>query len=261
RAAVPRRRPVPRSAGSAGAPAPCAAPHADPAGDAVRLHPRQPAWRCGDHRNPVRPPGRRPPDARSDHQQGYPGGARHHPAGGLHLRGRQPAGRPSQCPDRATGTAAMSMSTQHALAQLRALFDENARPLSSDSPKDTPMHLTQIQLSDLPPQETATQATDEELLARFTPIFARIAEGAIEREQNRELPYEQVAWLREAGFGTLRVPRRYGGFGASLPQLFRLITLLGEADSNLPQIFRAHFGFVEGRLNDPDDVSRDIWFP
>src|SRR5690606_1024570 len=30
---------------------------------------------------------------------------------------------------------------------------------------------------------------------------------------------------------------------------------------NLPQIFRAHFGFVEGRLNDPDDVSRDIWFP
>ena len=36
-----------------------------------------------------------------------------------------------------------------------------------------------------------------------------------------------------------------GGFGASPEQLFDLLIELGEADSNLPQSLRAHFGFVE----------------
>ncbi|MFC5694766.1 acyl-CoA dehydrogenase family protein [Pseudomonas sp. GCM10022186] len=112
-----------------------------------------------------------------------------------------------------------------------------------------------------PPAELSAPPADDELLVRFTPIFARIHEGALQREERRELAHEPVAWLREAGFGALRVPCAYGGLGASVPQLFRLLTLLGEADSNLPQILRAHFGFVEGRLNDEEDTHRDIWFP
>lgn len=156
----------------------------------------------------------------------------------------------------------MSMSTEHALAQLRALFDEG-HPIQLSAPReDSVMHLTQLDLSSLEEQAIdTTPVSDEELLARFEPIFARIAEGAIAREEQRELPYEQVAWLREAGFGILRIPRSHGGLGASLPQLYRLITLLGEADSNLPQIFRAHFGFIEGRLNDLEEVeSNRRWF-
>jgi len=101
---------------------------------------------------------------------------------------------------------------------------------------------------------------DATLLQRFEPIFARIADGTLQREENRELPHAAVGWLRDAGFGALRVPRRYGGAGASVPQLFRLLKLLAEADSNLSQIFRAHFGFVEGRLAD-DEASHDCWFP
>jgi alkylation response protein AidB-like acyl-CoA dehydrogenase len=103
--------------------------------------------------------------------------------------------------------------------------------------------------------------TDNELLSRFQPVFDRIAAGTLQREERRELPYEAVGWLRTAGFGALRVPRAYGGIGATVSQLFRLLTLLGEADSNLPQILRAHFGFVEGRLNDSEDDQRQRWFP
>lgn len=102
---------------------------------------------------------------------------------------------------------------------------------------------------------------DQALSERFQPLFQRIAEGAIAREESRQLPYQEVAWLKEAGFGALRVPRRYGGSGVSLPQLFRLISRLGQADSNLPQIFRAHFGFVEDRLNQLDEASDAYWFP
>lgn len=99
-----------------------------------------------------------------------------------------------------------------------------------------------------------------ELAARFRPVFVRIAEGAIERERHRVLAQEPIRWLKEAGFGTLRIPRSEGGLGATLPQLFQLLTELAEADANLPQALRAHFAFVEDRLNQPDSEERKRWF-
>lgn len=98
-----------------------------------------------------------------------------------------------------------------------------------------------------------------DLQRRFADAFARIAETAVAREQKRELAFEAVQWLRDAGFGALRVPVSRGGLGASLPQLFELLIKLGAADSNLPQIVRAHFGFVEGRLSSRDEASQDYW--
>ena len=106
-----------------------------------------------------------------------------------------------------------------------------------------------------------SSGTDYQTLAeRFRPIFGRIAAGALEREQSRSLPFEQVKWLKEAGFGAVRVPVQYGGAGASLPQLFDLLIELAEADSNLPQALRGHFAFVEDRLNAHADVPQDTWF-
>ena len=119
------------------------------------------------------------------------------------------------------------------------------------------------------PREAAPKAhisaeeapTWEELAQRFRPIFALIAEGAVEREQTRTLAYEPVAWLREAGFGAVRIPKAYGGLGATLPQLFRLLFELGEADSNISHLFRGHFAFLEARLNIPDTATHERWFP
>ena len=111
------------------------------------------------------------------------------------------------------------------------------------------------------PHDAASGADDAELDARFAPVFERIAAGSIEREQNRELAYEAVRWLKEAGFTALRVPKRYGGSGVSLPQFFRLLTRLGEADSNLPQILRLNSGFIESRLESDDEALRERWLP
>jgi len=106
-----------------------------------------------------------------------------------------------------------------------------------------------------------SSGTDYQALAeRFRPIFARIAAGALEREQSRSLPFEQVKWLKEAGFGAVRVAVQYGGAGASLPQLFELLVELAAADSNLPQALRGHFAFVEDRLNAQADAPQDTWF-
>ena len=108
---------------------------------------------------------------------------------------------------------------------------------------------------------TLSTGTDyEQLAARFRPIFARIAEGAVERERSRSLPHEQIKWLKEAGFGAVRVPQAYGGAGASLPQLFQLLIELAEADSSVPQALRGHFAFVEDRLNAHASAPQDKWF-
>ena len=108
---------------------------------------------------------------------------------------------------------------------------------------------------------TLSIGTDYETLTeRFRPIFARIAEGAVERERTRTLPFEPIKWLKEAAFGAVRIPVEFGGAGASLPQLFQLLIELATADSNVPQALRGHFAFVEDRLNAQAFSAQDVWF-
>jgi alkylation response protein AidB-like acyl-CoA dehydrogenase len=102
-------------------------------------------------------------------------------------------------------------------------------------------------------------ADDEELRWTFQPIFDKIAADSLEREHGRVFPHEQVRWLNDAGFGTLRIPVEQGGFGASLEQTFLLLADLGAADANVSHIWRNHLAFVEDRLNAPVSDTNDTW--
>lgn len=93
----------------------------------------------------------------------------------------------------------------------------------------------------LPPHAPASDSLDGIFLGHINDI----ARGTVEREQNRTLARDAVSALARAGFGRLRLSQEKGGSGASLPQSFRLLRKLAAADSNIPQIFRAHFAFVE----------------
>lgn len=93
----------------------------------------------------------------------------------------------------------------------------------------------------------------------FGPVIDDIAAGAVERERERRLPVAEVAALRDAGLGALRVPTAFGGWGASLEQQFRLLVRLGEADSNLPQLLRGHVAFVETQRARPESDLRTEW--
>jgi alkylation response protein AidB-like acyl-CoA dehydrogenase len=106
---------------------------------------------------------------------------------------------------------------------------------------------------------TEPTAALPELRARFTQVFAAIADGNVARERDRTLPHEQVRWLNDAGFGTLRIPEDRGGLGASLEQTFALLAELGEADANVAHIWRNHLAFVEDRLNAPVSDAGDTW--
>ncbi|MDM1786434.1 acyl-CoA dehydrogenase family protein [Acinetobacter bereziniae] len=103
-------------------------------------------------------------------------------------------------------------------------------------------------------------ANYEKVAAKYRPIFEKIVEGTLAREQQRSLPYEQINWLKQAGFGALRVPVKFGGDGVSLPQLFQLLIELAKADSNIVQALRGHFAFVEDRLNAHKVADQALWF-
>ncbi len=54
-----------------------------------------------------------------------------------------------------------------------------------------------------------------------------LAERSAQRENDRELAYEPVAWLNAERFGALRVPLEHGGLGGSVEQLYDLLKDVG----------------------------------
>jgi alkylation response protein AidB-like acyl-CoA dehydrogenase len=95
----------------------------------------------------------------------------------------------------------------------------------------------------------------------FAVLLAQIAAGAKDRDLKDENPFDQVAALKRAGFGALRLPAELGGAGLSVPELFSTVIDVARADPIVAHIFRTHFWFVEERLralraNPADEVSR-----
>ncbi|GEP08939.1 acyl-CoA dehydrogenase family protein [Methylobacterium gnaphalii] len=99
----------------------------------------------------------------------------------------------------------------------------------------------------------------EELAERFRSIFSEIRATAVERDAERRLPRTEIGWLKEAGFTTLRLDPAAGGHGASLPELFNLLIELSQADSNVTNALRAHFGFTEDVLSSAFPDWRNRW--
>ena len=100
-----------------------------------------------------------------------------------------------------------------------------------------------------------------QLRVRFGAIFQRIADTSAEREHTRTLAYAPVLWLKDSGFTALRVPQCWGGSGVSLPVFFELLQDLAAADSNVAQILRPHFGFIDRLLLDRDADTQAHWLP
>jgi len=103
-------------------------------------------------------------------------------------------------------------------------------------------------------------ASVTELLERVPELTASLATDTARREAQRELPYASMDAVRASGIGGLRVPAAYGGPGASLADLFRTVVDLAEADSNVAQALRPHFGFVEKLISDGRKAERERWF-
>lgn len=108
-----------------------------------------------------------------------------------------------------------------------------------------------------------TQASAVDLLLpgtdAFAALLADIGAGAKDRDLNDENPFDQVAALKRAGFGVLRLPQEYGGAGLSVRELFSAVIDVARADPIVAHIFRTHFWFVEERLRTITDPISQRW--
>lgn len=101
--------------------------------------------------------------------------------------------------------------------------------------------------------------TDEQLTAHFAPVFAAIAAGSDQREQDHTLAFDAIELLRQSGFTRVRLSHERGGIGASLPQLALLLVDLAAADSNLPQALHGHYMFTEQHEAESQGEVSDWW--
>ncbi|WP_312857211.1 acyl-CoA dehydrogenase family protein [Acerihabitans arboris] len=87
--------------------------------------------------------------------------------------------------------------------------------------------------------------TFSRLLAAAGQFGALFGAGAARRDQERQLPREEIASLAGAGLLAARVPREYGGSGVSLSEWVRLMLPLAQGDPNIAQAIQPHACGIE----------------
>ncbi len=97
--------------------------------------------------------------------------------------------------------------------------------------------------------------TREQILAGLPAVTAAIAEGAAQRELQRESPREIFQLLRRSGLTWLRVPISLGGPGGSLSDQVEVTCALAAADSGVAHALRGHFGFLESIALDAEGAT------
>ncbi|WP_129358218.1 acyl-CoA dehydrogenase family protein [Rothia uropygioeca] len=108
---------------------------------------------------------------------------------------------------------------------------------------------------------SANLPTDYPALAKhFASLFESIAQGSLQRDLERRLPFDEIEQLDAAGFSMLRVPAEHGGPGVSIETFIRLLVDLAAADANVAHVYRSHYGFVEALRFQPRAIQ-DAWYP
>lgn len=85
----------------------------------------------------------------------------------------------------------------------------------------------------------------------YADLFQQFAEGAAQRDVQRQAIHPEVAQLKRRGYGALRLPKALGGAGIALPDLFALTRDLAAADPNIAHVFRNHLFSLEQHLAAP----------
>jgi len=88
----------------------------------------------------------------------------------------------------------------------------------------------------------------------FDQLIQEIRDDYQERnsKEGRHHPYKGVQLIKEFRLGAIRLPKAFGGAGASFVDLFTAAIRIAEADPDLAHIIRAHFMTVEYVLKSPE---------
>lgn len=84
----------------------------------------------------------------------------------------------------------------------------------------------------------------EAAVAAARTLGRQLAEGDLDRDLHRSLPYDAVKRFAEVGLAALTVPARWGGADASVATLAEVFRLSSWGDPNVGQIPHSHFVFL-----------------
>jgi SfnB family sulfur acquisition oxidoreductase len=102
--------------------------------------------------------------------------------------------------------------------------------------------------------------TDAEALQCAEALAPLFAEGALERDRDRRLPYPEIDQYSASGLWGVSVPRDYGGAGVSTATLVETMATLSAADSSIGQIPQNHFATIEAiRLVGSEEQKRFLF--
>jgi alkylation response protein AidB-like acyl-CoA dehydrogenase len=90
-------------------------------------------------------------------------------------------------------------------------------------------------------------------------LIDAIGKSATASKAEGKNPHPAIELVRQARLGAIRVPAEEGGGGCTIPEYFRMLLDLAEADSDVAQILRVHYWFTEERLRGSDAAVRARW--
>lgn len=103
----------------------------------------------------------------------------------------------------------------------------------------------------------ARLTTGEEAIAAAREIAEQVRVGAIERDREHTLPYEELELLRRSGLLALSVPAEFGGIGASHVTIAEVFRIIAAADPAVVQVIQPHVAFVDAvrRFGTPEQQA------
>ena len=87
--------------------------------------------------------------------------------------------------------------------------------------------------------------SDAEALAAARRVAQAIAPGAVRRDRDRLLPWDELDAFVASGLWAITVPQAYGGAGVSAGTVAEVTALISEADGSLGQIPQNHYYALE----------------
>ncbi len=103
-------------------------------------------------------------------------------------------------------------------------------------------------------------ASDEEAIAAAVSLKPLFAQGAKERDRNRQLPFEEVELFSQSGLWGITIPKAYGGAGVSQVTLAKVFAILASGDPSLTQIAQNSFEIIDViRQTGTEEQKREIF--
>lgn len=81
-------------------------------------------------------------------------------------------------------------------------------------------------------------------LAIATSLSQKLAENAVERDQEAGIPKYEIEQLRTSGLFSLVVPKDYGGIGATWAEALKIVQKLSQADGLIGQLYGNHLNLT-----------------